>query len=248
MRRNVRSFSDFDLDAMNLPKPDITDSDISVPGPWNAVSSMSRHKYQLPTHPRRVGTIPYIASDTFAKLITDPASNPYKHITIIDARSAEEWAAGHINGSHHAQTVDAVVPHLPGKAEPNDDAVVFYCEFSSHRGPSLAEDFRNFDRAVNYSSETGLSYPETYLLAGGFAEFFGQYPKLCYGYYLREEACAHTIRRCKSQSNVCCRDLMGVASAQQPLTPTVSARSPFEKPSSVTVLRKMRDARDRRIE
>jgi hypothetical protein len=219
---------------MNLPKPDISDSDTLVLEGMTEAAGKSSHKYQLPTHPRLVGQIPYVSSDTLARIMTDPSSNPFHHIIIFDARSTEEWVAGHIHGSHHAQTVEMIVPHLPSKSTPDNVGVLIYCEFSSHRGPSLAEGFRNCDMMMNLSTEIPLAYPETYLIAGGFSEFFTHYPKLCYGYYLREEACVHTIRRCRSQSSVICKDFLAECVAlRQPTTPTGLGWNPFERMSPV---------------
>ena len=57
-------------------------------------------------------------------------------------------------------------------------AVVFHCEFSSCRAPTL---YRLFRQAQEHICEghPGLVYPELYLLEGGYSEYVVQYPDDC---------------------------------------------------------------------
>lgn len=50
--------------------------------------------------------------------------------------------------------------------------VIFHCEFSSERGPSLLRFLRNQDRALNEEVYPNLHYPELYLLEGGYKSFY----------------------------------------------------------------------------
>lgn len=50
--------------------------------------------------------------------------------------------------------------------------IIFHCEFSSERGPSLLRFLRNQDRALNEDVYPYLHYPELYLLEGGYKSFY----------------------------------------------------------------------------
>jgi hypothetical protein len=50
--------------------------------------------------------------------------------------------------------------------------VVFYCEFSSKRGPSALRALRAFDRQANLDHYPALHFSEVYLLEGGYKAFF----------------------------------------------------------------------------
>lgn len=50
--------------------------------------------------------------------------------------------------------------------------IIFHCEFSSERGPSLLRFLRNQDRALNQDVYPYLHYPELYLLEGGYKSFY----------------------------------------------------------------------------
>ena len=58
--------------------------------------------------------------------------------------------------------------------------VVFHCEFSEVRGPALCKYMREQDRLHHgYKHFPKLSYPEMYILKGGYKAWFNQYPSLC---------------------------------------------------------------------
>ena len=50
--------------------------------------------------------------------------------------------------------------------------IIFHCEFSSERGPSLLRFLRNQDREINQDIYPYLHYPELYLLEGGYKSFY----------------------------------------------------------------------------
>ena len=55
--------------------------------------------------------------------------------------------------------------------------LIFYCEFSSERGPKMYNFFRNFDRLVN--QYPNLHYPQTYVMQGGFSKFHENFKYFC---------------------------------------------------------------------
>ncbi len=64
------------------------------------------------------------------------------------------------------------------KSEPTQrkrTIIIFHCEFSSERGPSLLRFLRNQDRSLNEQSYPNLFYPELYLLEGGYKSFYEKF-------------------------------------------------------------------------
>ncbi|MBN3312280.1 MPIP1 phosphatase, partial [Atractosteus spatula] len=55
--------------------------------------------------------------------------------------------------------------------------LIFHCEFSSERGPWLCRYLRKMDRRLNAYPQ--LFYPELYVLAGGYKEFYSHFKSLC---------------------------------------------------------------------
>ena len=62
--------------------------------------------------------------------------------------------------------------------------IVFHCEFSSKRGPTLLNYLRNKDRELNSTSYPALHYPELYILEGGYKAFF-ENDKVSWGNFFR---------------------------------------------------------------
>ena len=56
---------------------------------------------------------------------------------------------------------------------------VMHCEFSSKRGPKFYKHIRNLDRLQNIYPQ--LSYPQLYVLKGGFEQFYIDHPSFCTG-------------------------------------------------------------------
>jgi hypothetical protein len=59
--------------------------------------------------------------------------------------------------------------------------LIFYCEYSSKRGPHLFNALREADRKQNIAIYPKCFYPEMYLLKGGYKNFYecGLYMHLC---------------------------------------------------------------------
>lgn len=49
--------------------------------------------------------------------------------------------------------------------------IIFYCEFSSERGPRMFRHIRNLDRRMHLASYPALAVPHMYVLAGGYKAF-----------------------------------------------------------------------------
>ena len=91
---------------------------------------------------------------------------------VVDARFNYEYMGGHIVNAVNINSDSELLKllHRPR-------ILIFHCEFSSVRGPSLAKKLRNLDRSQNVYPK--LNIPEIYILEGGYKEFFNEYPEYC---------------------------------------------------------------------
>lgn len=132
----------------------------------------------------------YISCETLAKLINGEFEDVIGSYEIIDCRYPYEYEGGHIKGAKNMYTRDQVIDHFINSKKKQmlnasgslvrfdkHSIVIFHCEFSSERGPTLSRFLRSEDRASN--SYPNLSYPEMYLLHGGYKEFYNNHSDLC---------------------------------------------------------------------
>lgn len=91
---------------------------------------------------------------------------------VIDARFKYEYEGGHVKYAININNEEDIM-----KLDKKPDILVFYCEYSSIRGPSLARKLRNLDRLSNKYPK--LDFPEIYVLEGGYKTFFEKYPSFC---------------------------------------------------------------------
>jgi len=114
-------------------------------------------------------------------LMANFASLGYEILVVIDARFRYEYDGGHISGSVNAPSVaDAIA--LYDEYRGCNACVVFHCEFSQSRGPTLMRAFRDHDRRMNEHPK--LSYPRLCLLEGGYSRFYAECADLCEGGYV----------------------------------------------------------------
>jgi len=124
-----------------------------------------------------------ITSHTLADLISGKYNDQIGEYMILDARYPYEFNGGHIGKAESAYVKEELFEKLFSKplTAPNGKPVVliFHCEFSSERGPKLMREIRERDRKINKLNYPCLSYPEMYLLEGGYKSFFESFDDLC---------------------------------------------------------------------
>jgi M-phase inducer tyrosine phosphatase len=108
--------------------------------------------------------------------------NDFYHIIdeyiIFDCRFAYEYEGGHIrqavNVNTHEDLLQLLFPNGMANAQQSciRRALVFHCEFSSHRAPKMALFLRSQDRVANGANYPNLYFPEIYVLEGGYKEFY----------------------------------------------------------------------------
>ncbi|GAV06300.1 hypothetical protein RvY_16314 [Ramazzottius varieornatus] len=111
---------------------------------------------------------------------------PFENLSsleVIDCRYPYEYDGGHIRTAINCHTQEELREKFAFKEKEEDfgkkKAIVFHCEFSSKRAPEMYRFLRNADRHHNVKSYPKLSYPEIYLLSGGYKTFFERFPEMC---------------------------------------------------------------------
>ncbi|KAK8888449.1 m-phase inducer phosphatase [Tritrichomonas musculus] len=155
-----------------IPTPSIDDSEKES----YLESSRNLQKYQ------------YITPNKLALYLSDPTSHCYDIIQILDARFNYEYKGGKIISAINVTLFSSLIKLFErfqkeieiGKAV----CIIVYCEFSSKRGPGLYDMFRKYDRNLHISDYPNLSFPNLFLLEGGYNKFYSLYPNLCYRNYV----------------------------------------------------------------
>jgi len=151
----------------------------TLPSP-TCLSSYSEPELSLPTVTSASASTgcSYISADTLSDLMG--GLYPQK-FTIIDCRFPYEYEGGHIREAINISTQNELEQYfMHGPQREEKSVLIFHCEFSSHRGPSLCRHLRKRDREAHADSYPQLFYPEVYVLDGGYKKFFETSPQFCF--------------------------------------------------------------------
>lgn len=125
------------------------------------------------------GELPRITKETMIRCLDGEFDHMYKKRVIIDCRFEYEYKGGHIAGAVNFNDKETLAAQL-FDVEPTKGALlIFHCEYSAHRAPLMAKFIRNRDRTVNADRYPGLTYPEAYILDGGYSSFFKDHSIRC---------------------------------------------------------------------
>ncbi|KAK9895344.1 Rhodanese-like protein, partial [Cystobasidium minutum MCA 4210] len=137
-----------------------------------------------------------ITADTLNQLLAGTYDDHIEQYVIIDCRFEYEYQGGHVEGAINLGTEKSVeefllhageggnhlfesqdeLPYPTKSGEPDHTGntkktiLVFHCEFSAKRAPTLAKYLRSRDRALNHAAYPSVHFPELYILQGGYAE------------------------------------------------------------------------------
>ncbi|XP_015793552.1 M-phase inducer phosphatase-like [Tetranychus urticae] len=146
-------------------------------------------QYALPVCLGKHSDLKTITPETLAALLRGQYKNIIDNHTIIDGRYPYEFKGGHIIGAKNIYNKSMLLSELLDNQQENIDAnkdgkrnrhiLIFHCEFSSERGPSLLRFLRNKDREYNLSRYPCLFHPEIYILDGGYKAFYEKFKELC---------------------------------------------------------------------
>ncbi|KAI9680270.1 MAG: cell division cycle- protein [Bathelium mastoideum] len=116
--------------------------------------------------------IPRITKDTMVQVLDGQFNHIFDKTMIIDCRFEYEYEGGHITGALNYNDKDLLADALFEASSPCSTLIILHCEYSKHRAPRMAKYVRSRDRQVNDYRYPRLSYPEVYILDGGYSSFF----------------------------------------------------------------------------
>ncbi|KAA1085150.1 cell division cycle- protein [Puccinia graminis f. sp. tritici] len=182
-----------------------------------AFSEKERAGKILPCHKVSSDGLMRISPETMDKFLEGAYDDRISKKMIIDCRFGYEFDAGHIreainlHDKEDAETMllqgalfnggnrDVPIPSESGKPDPNGETkkvvLVFHCEYSAMRAPTVAKHLREQDRHKNMTHYPALHYPEIYILEGGFAKYHSHSPQHCNGSYVRMDDPTHRADR-----------------------------------------------------
>lgn len=123
------------------------------------------------------GSVQRISVDTVKRVLTAEIKCKY---AIIDCRYPYEYSGGHILGALNCSPgekmslIDWLFSTEHGQTRQGPMVLIMHCEFSQCRAPRMATDVLR--QYIGLGGNSGL---EVYVMKGGYAEFFSQYPQLC---------------------------------------------------------------------
>lgn len=158
--------------------------DYELPAPATVSPSQDMnvdYKYKLPHDlSDEPDSLPRIQQDTLINVLNGQYSAHYDKILVVDCRFEYEYEGGHIESALNYNDKELLANELFGATTSPRTLLIFHCEYSVHRAPRMAKFVRNRDRMVNDFQYPKLTYPEMYILDGGYSQFFKQHATRCF--------------------------------------------------------------------
>ncbi|CAO1597283.1 m-phase inducer phosphatase [Xanthoria calcicola] len=167
---------------------------------------------QLPHFVADEESLPRITKETMIDVLNGKYEGPYDQSLIVDCRFEYEYEGGHIEGAINVNSKEELAKQLFEPATSSTTLLIFHCEYSAHRAPLMAKFLRHKDRAINAHRYPLLTYPEVYILDGGYSAFFQDHRFRCspqnyveMGAKEHASACERGLGRIKQQRGKLCR-------------------------------------------
>lgn len=176
-----------------------------VSPPLESIMDIEHQVPQLPHFTKDEEGVPRITGETMIDVLDGKYARVHDKVIVIDCRFDFEYGAGHIDGALSFENREKLAAHLFDSTSPTSTSrslVIFHCEYSVHRAPIMAQFFRSHDRSVNPERYPALTYPESYVLEGGFKSFFQNYRSRCVGKYVEMTAAEHAADAEKGMGKV----------------------------------------------
>lgn len=125
-------------------------------------------------------SIPRITKETLLEVLDGKFDTSFDQRMVIDCRFEYEFEGGHINGAVNYNDKELLTGQLFEASLPGKTLLIFHCEYSAHRAPIMARHVRKQDRTTNAEQYPKLTYPEVYILDGGYSSFFSQHRERCF--------------------------------------------------------------------
>ncbi|KAI9048272.1 hypothetical protein LZ554_008067 [Drepanopeziza brunnea f. sp. 'monogermtubi'] len=125
-------------------------------------------------------SIPRITKETLLEVLDGSFDGSFDQRMIVDCRFEYEFEGGHIDGAVNYNDKELLTSQLFEQALPGKTLLIFHCEYSAHRAPIMARHVRKQDRSTNAEHYPKLTYPEVYILDGGYSTFFSSHADRCF--------------------------------------------------------------------
>jgi M-phase inducer tyrosine phosphatase len=151
--------------------------------------------------------LPRITQETMTDILDTKYNSSFKQIIIVDCRFEYEYNGGHIESAVNFNDKQLLAEKLfENGTDPSNTLLVLHCEYSVHRAPLTAKFIRSHDRNINMEHYPRLTFPEMYILDGGYSRFYSEQPSKCYPQnYVEmnderhEQACERGMAKVKSR-------------------------------------------------
>lgn len=125
-------------------------------------------------------SIPRISQETLIQVLDGEYTDDFDKKLIVDCRFEYEFEGGHIDGAVNYNDKELLASQLFGSSNYRRTLLIFHCEYSAHRAPIMARHIRKQDRACNIEQYPKLTYPEVYILDGGYSAFYAKNRHRCF--------------------------------------------------------------------
>lgn len=125
-------------------------------------------------------SIPRISKQTLLDVLDGKYDSQCDTRMVVDCRFEYEFDGGHINGAVNYNNKELLTNHLFHNAASGKSLLIFHCEYSAHRAPIMARHIRQHDRTVNIERYPRLTFPDVYILDGGYSSFFSECRERCF--------------------------------------------------------------------
>jgi M-phase inducer tyrosine phosphatase len=164
--------------------------------------------------PGQNDSIPRISRSTMLDVLDGKFSEHFAQKMIIDCRFEYEYDGGHINGAINYNDKELLATHLFKTPMEGRTLLIFHCEYSAHRAPIMARHIRAEDRTANAEHYPRLTYPEVYILDGGYSGFFEEHRNRCYPQAYVEMNAAEHVNTCEREMGRLRQNRRGLGRAQ----------------------------------
>lgn len=186
--------------------------------------------------------LPRISQDTMANILDGRHNSEYDRIVVIDCRFEYEYNGGHIQNAVNFNDKSLLANQLfNGEPPSGSTLLVFHCEYSVHRAPMTAGFIRSRDRAANMEQYPRLTYPEMYVLDGGYSQFYAQHRSKCFPQnYVEmndqrhEQACERGMAKVKQRQKLFRHQTFAFGEGHEDMenSPTAMGRGQLNRPQS----------------
>ncbi|KAK3941107.1 hypothetical protein QBC46DRAFT_110157 [Diplogelasinospora grovesii] len=159
-------------------------------------------------------SIPRISKQTMLDVLDGKYYEHFDQKMIVDCRFEYEYDGGHIDGAINYNDKELLATHLFKTPMKGRTLLIFHCEYSAHRAPIMAGHIRAADRQANAEFYPKLTYPEVYILDGGYSGFFSEHRDRCYPQAYVEMDAAEHVNTCEREMGRFRQNRKGLSRAQ----------------------------------